>query len=61
MTQMADEIRSLIAGLYDDLEDFLKRPHLWFGGRSPGELMATETGQFVLLKVPSRRRPHAAR
>jgi uncharacterized protein (DUF2384 family) len=50
MTQMADEIRSLIADLYDDPEAFLKRPHQWFGGRSPNELMATETGQFVLLK-----------
>ena len=35
MTQMADEIRTLIADLYDDPEDFLKRPHQWFGGRSP--------------------------
>ncbi len=51
MTQMADEIRTLIADLYDDPEDFLKRPHQWFGGRSPDELMATEAGQFVLLKV----------
>jgi len=50
MTQMADEIRSLIADLYDDPEDFLRRPHPWFGGRSPDELMATEAGQFVLLK-----------
>ena len=50
MTQMADEIRTLIADLYDDPEDFLSRPHRWFGGRSPGELMATEAGQFVLLK-----------
>jgi uncharacterized protein (DUF2384 family) len=50
MTQMADEIRALIADLYDDPEDFLKRPHPWFGGRSPGELMATESGQFLLLK-----------
>ena len=50
MTQMADEIRALIADLYDDPEDFLKRPHQWFGGRSPDELMATEAGQFVLLK-----------
>jgi uncharacterized protein (DUF2384 family) len=50
MTQMADEIRTLIADLYDDPEDFLKRPHPWFGGCSPGELMGTEAGQFVLLK-----------
>jgi hypothetical protein len=50
MTQMADEIRALIADLYDDPEDFLKTPHQWFGGRSPNELMATEAGQFVLLK-----------
>jgi Protein of unknown function (DUF2384) len=50
MTQVADEIRALIAGLYDDPEDFLRRPHLWFGGRSPNDLMATEAGQFVLLK-----------
>ncbi len=50
MTQMADEIRTLIADLYDDPEDFLKRPHLWFGGRSPDELLATEAGQFALLK-----------
>ena len=50
MTQMADEIRALIADLYDDREDFLKTPHPWFGGRSPGGLMATEAGQFVLLK-----------
>ena len=50
MTQMADEIRTLIADLYDDPEDFLRRPHQWFGGRSPGELMSTEAGQFVLLK-----------
>jgi uncharacterized protein (DUF2384 family) len=50
MTQMADEIRTMIADLYDDPEDFLKRPHQWFGGRSPDELMATEAGQFVLLK-----------
>jgi hypothetical protein len=32
---MADEIRTLIADLYDDPEDFLKTPHQWFGGRSP--------------------------
>jgi uncharacterized protein (DUF2384 family) len=50
MTQMADEIRALIADLYDDPEDVLKTPHRWFGGRSPDELMATEAGQFVLLK-----------
>jgi len=50
MTQMADEIRTLIADLYDDPEGFLKTPHLWFGGRSPDKLMATEAGQFVLLK-----------
>jgi uncharacterized protein (DUF2384 family) len=50
MTQMADEIRTLIADLYDDPEDFLRRPHQWFGGRSPDELMATEACQFVLLK-----------
>ncbi len=50
MTQVADEIRALIADLYDDPEDFLKRPHQWFGGRSPDELLATEAGQFVLLK-----------
>jgi uncharacterized protein (DUF2384 family) len=50
MTQMADEIRTLIEALYDDPDDFLKRPHQWFGGRSPDELMATEAGQFVLLK-----------
>jgi uncharacterized protein (DUF2384 family) len=50
MTQMADEIRALIADLYDDPEDFLRRPHLWFGGRSSNELMATEAGQFVRLK-----------
>jgi uncharacterized protein (DUF2384 family) len=50
MTQMADEIRTLIEALYDDPDDFLKRPHQWFGGRSPDELKATETGQFVLLK-----------
>ena len=50
MTQMADEIRTLITDLYDDPEDFLKRPHQWFGGRSPEELLATEAGQFVLLK-----------
>jgi uncharacterized protein (DUF2384 family) len=50
MTQMDDEIRALIADLYDDPEGFLKTPHQWFGGRSPDELMATEAGQFVLLK-----------
>jgi hypothetical protein len=50
MTQMADEIRALLADLYDVPEDFLKTPHRWFGGRSPDELMATEAGQFVLLK-----------
>ncbi len=50
MTQMADEIRTLIADLYDDPDGFLKRSHQWFGGRSPDELMATEAGQFVLLK-----------
>jgi uncharacterized protein (DUF2384 family) len=50
MIHMADEIRTLIADLYDDPEDFMKRPHQWFGGRSPDELMATEAGQFVLLK-----------
>jgi uncharacterized protein (DUF2384 family) len=50
MTQMADEIRALTADLYDDPEDFLNRPHWWFGGRSPDELMATEAGQFLLLK-----------
>lgn len=50
MTQIADEIRALIADLYDDPEDFLKTPHQWFGGRSPDELMVTEAGQFVLLK-----------
>jgi hypothetical protein len=50
MTQMADEIRTLIADLYDDPDDFLERPHQWFGGRSPNELMTTEAGQFVLLK-----------
>ncbi|WP_262032263.1 MbcA/ParS/Xre antitoxin family protein [Microvirga sp. Mcv34] len=47
---MADEIRAHIADLYDDPEDFLRRPHPWFGGRSPGEFMATEAGQFALLK-----------
>ncbi|WP_201865234.1 MbcA/ParS/Xre antitoxin family protein [Microvirga soli] len=47
---MADEIRTLIADLYDDPDGFLKRSHQWFGGRSPDELMATEAGQFVLLK-----------
>jgi hypothetical protein len=47
---MDDEIRALIADLYDDPKDFLKRPHPWFSGRSPNELMATEAGQFVLLK-----------
>jgi uncharacterized protein (DUF2384 family) len=31
-------------------EDFLRRPHQWFGGSAPCELMATEAGQFVLLK-----------
>jgi uncharacterized protein (DUF2384 family) len=51
MTQAADEIRALVAGLYDDPEDFLKRPHLWFGGRSPNELLETDAGQFVLLKL----------
>jgi uncharacterized protein (DUF2384 family) len=50
MTQMDDEIRTLIADLYDDPEDFLKRPHQWFGERSPDELMATEAGQSVLLE-----------
>jgi uncharacterized protein (DUF2384 family) len=50
MTQMADEIRALIASLHDDPENFLRRPHRWFGGRSPDELMVTEAGQFVLLK-----------
>ncbi len=50
MTQMADEIRTLIADLYDDPDDFLRTPHQWFGGRLPDELMATEAGQFVLLK-----------
>jgi uncharacterized protein (DUF2384 family) len=50
MTQMADEIRSLIADLYDDPGAFLTTPHQWFGGRLPNELMATETGQFELLK-----------
>jgi uncharacterized protein (DUF2384 family) len=50
MTQMADEIRTLIKALYDDPEDFLKTPHQWFGGRSPDELMVTEAGQFLLLK-----------
>jgi uncharacterized protein (DUF2384 family) len=47
---MADEIRALIADFYDDPEDFLKTPHQRFSERSPGELMATEVGQFVLLK-----------
>jgi hypothetical protein len=61
MTQMADEIRTLIADLYGDPEDFVKRPHPWFGGRSPSEVLAVKAGQFVLLKVSSRRRPHAAR
>ncbi len=61
MTQMADEIRTLIADLFDDPEDFLKAPHPWFCERSPDELMATEAGQFLLLNVPSRRRSHAAR
>jgi hypothetical protein len=50
MNDMSREIRTLIAGLYDDPDEFLKRPHPWFGGRSPGEFMATEEGQFVLLK-----------
>jgi uncharacterized protein (DUF2384 family) len=50
MTQMADEIRTLIADLYDDPEGFLRKPHQWFGGRSPDKLMVTEAGQFVLLK-----------
>lgn len=50
MTQMADEIGALIADLYDDPEEFLRRSHPWFGGHSPGELMETEAGQFVLLK-----------
>ncbi|MBJ6127517.1 hypothetical protein [Microvirga splendida] len=47
---MADEIRTLIADLYDDPEGFLKTPHRWFGSRSPDELIAMEAGQFVLLK-----------
>jgi hypothetical protein len=50
MTQMADEIRTLIADLYDDPDDFLRTPHQWFGGRLRDELMATEARQFVLLK-----------
>lgn len=50
MTQMADEIRTLITELYNDPEDFLQSPHPWFSGRSPGELMTTEAGEFVLLK-----------
>jgi hypothetical protein len=61
MTQIADEIRTLTADLYDNPEGSLKRPCQWSGGRSPSELLAVKAGQFVLLKVPSWRRPHAAR
>jgi uncharacterized protein (DUF2384 family) len=50
MKDMTQDIRTLIETLYDDPEGFLRRPHQWFGGRSPGELMATKAGQFVLLK-----------
>ncbi|WP_046866764.1 antitoxin Xre/MbcA/ParS toxin-binding domain-containing protein [Microvirga massiliensis] len=50
MTQRTDEIRALIEGLYDDPEDFLKAPHQWFGGRPPGEFLATEEGQLELLR-----------
>jgi hypothetical protein len=61
MIQMAAEILTLITNLYDDPEDLLTRRYLWFCGHSPRELLAVKAGQFVLLKVPSRRRPHAAR
>jgi uncharacterized protein (DUF2384 family) len=51
MTQIADEIRALIADLYDDPEDYLRRPHLWFGGRSPNELMTTEGRTDRVLRL----------
>ncbi|UVF22487.1 MbcA/ParS/Xre antitoxin family protein (plasmid) [Microvirga terrae] len=50
MTQIVDEIRTLIEALYDDPEDFLRGPHGIFGSRPPGELMATEEGQLELLR-----------
>jgi hypothetical protein len=50
MSDISHEIRALLEALYDDPEDFLRRPHQWFGGSAPCELMATEAGQFVLLK-----------
>jgi uncharacterized protein (DUF2384 family) len=50
MKDMTHEIRALIETLYDDPKGFLRKPHPWFGGRSPSELMATESGQFVILK-----------
>ncbi len=61
MTQMADEIRTLTVDLYNNPEGSLKRLLQWSSGRSPSELLAVQAGQFVLLKVPLRRRPHAAR
>jgi hypothetical protein len=39
-----------MADPYNATEVFLKRLHQWFGARSPDELMASEAGQFVLLK-----------
>jgi hypothetical protein len=50
MTQIVDEMRTLIEALYDDPEDFLTGPHGIFGGRAPGKLMATEEGQLELLR-----------
>jgi hypothetical protein len=61
MTQMADEIRTLTVDLYSSPEGSLKRLLQWSSGRSPSKLLAVQAGQFVLVKVPSRRRPHAAR
>jgi hypothetical protein len=61
MTQMADEIRTLTVDLYNNSEGSLKRLLQWSSGRSTSELFAVQAGQFVLLKVPLRRRPHAAR
>jgi hypothetical protein len=50
MTQIVDEIRTLIESLYNDPADFLKGPHGALGGRPSGELMTTEEGQRELLR-----------
>lgn len=46
---MTDEIRTLIKGLYEDPEAFLKTPHGIFDGRPPSDLLSTEEGQRELL------------